>query len=143
MRKTIFSLLVIMPLTTAAQNFNIQIDKRQNTFKEIETISKQVDRMLSGNKTNWEELENQSQKLTAHSTALLSLFPPGSQAGSKAKSEIWSKPGKFNQLLTLMDLGFKELYQASKTKNIELAKVGLAHAQNTCRNCHRSYRSHW
>lgn len=143
MKKILIGLAVVLPLTAIAQDFSQQIKERQNTFEDIESTSKLVNKTLNGRDTDWSKLENQSQKLANHSQTLLTLFPQGSHVDSKAKPEIWSKPDKFNQLLTQMDQGFQDLYQASQNKDIKMAESGLESAQDTCRSCHRSYRSRW
>jgi cytochrome c556 len=143
MKKILIGLAVVLPLTAIAQDFSQQITERQNAFEDIESTSKLVNKTLNGRDTDWNKLENQSQKLANHSQTLLTLFPQGSHVDSKAKPEIWSKPDKFNQLLTQMDQGFQDLYQASQNKDIKMAESGLESAQDTCRSCHRSYRSRW
>ncbi|AIS57586.1 c-type cytochrome [Vibrio coralliilyticus] len=143
MKKILIGLAVVLPLTAIAQDFSQQITERQNAFEDIESTSKLVNKTLNGRDTDWSKLENQSQKLANHSQTLLTLFPQGSHVDSKAKPEIWSKPDKFNQLLTQMDQGFQDLYQASQNKDIKMAESGLESAQDTCRSCHRSYRSRW
>ncbi|NOI74550.1 cytochrome c [Vibrio coralliilyticus] len=143
MKKILIGLAVVLPLTAIAQDFSQQITERQNAFENIESTSKLVNKTLNGRDTDWNKLENQSQKLANHSQTLLTLFPQGSHVDSKAKPEIWSKPDKFNQLLTQMDQGFQDLYQASQNKDIKMAESGLESAQDTCRSCHRSYRSRW
>ncbi|NOI27544.1 c-type cytochrome [Vibrio coralliilyticus] len=143
MKKILIGLAVVLPLTAIAQDFSQQITERQNAFEDIESTSKLVSKTLNGGDTDWSKLESQSQKLANHSHALLTLFPQGSHVDSKAKPEIWSKPDKFNQLLTQMDQGFQDLYQASQNKDIKMAESGLESAQDTCRSCHRSYRSRW
>ncbi|WP_099607970.1 c-type cytochrome [Vibrio coralliilyticus] len=143
MKKILIGLAVVLPLTAIAQDFSQQITERQNAFEGIESTSKLVNKTLNGRDTDWSKLENQSQKLANHSQTLLTLFPQGSHVDSKAKPEIWSKPDKFNQLLTQMDQGFQDLYQASQNKDIKMAESGLESAQDTCRSCHRSYRSRW
>ncbi|AIW20841.1 cytochrome c [Vibrio coralliilyticus] len=143
MKKILIGLAVVLPLTAIAQDFSQQITERQNAFEDIESTSKLVNKTLNGRDTDWSKLENQSQKLANHSQTLLTLFPQGSHIDSKAKPEIWSKPDKFNQLLTQMDQGFQDLYQASQNKDIKMAESGLESAQDTCRSCHRSYRSRW
>lgn len=143
MKKILIGLAVVLPLTAIAQDFSQQITERQNAFEGIESTSKLVSKTLNGGDTDWSKLESQSQKLANHSHALLTLFPQGSHVDSKAKPEIWSKPDKFNQLLTQMDQGFQDLYQASQNKDIKMAESGFESAQDTCRSCHRSYRSRW
>ncbi|NUW69247.1 c-type cytochrome [Vibrio coralliilyticus] len=143
MKKILIGLAVVLPLTAIAQDFSQQITERQNAFEDIESTSKLVNKTLNGRDTDWSKLENQSQKLANHSQTLLTLFPQGSLIDSNAKPEIWSKPDKFNQLLTQMDQGFQDLYQASQNKDIKMAESGLESAQDTCRSCHRSYRSRW
>ena len=142
MKKLAISLLMTLPLSVHAEDFGADINKRQNAFDNIETISEQVEYTMDGQDTDWAKLETQSKSLATYSDSLLALFPQGSHSGdTKAKLEIWSKPQKFNQLLQQMDKGFQDLYQASQLKDIQMAEAALESAQDTCRGCHRSYRS--
>ncbi|MFS1495331.1 cytochrome c [Vibrio lentus] len=42
-----------------------------------------------------------------------------------------------------MNQGFTELQQASIEQDLSNAERGLDAANNTCRACHRTYRSRW
>ncbi|USD41753.1 cytochrome c [Vibrio sp. SCSIO 43135] len=143
MNKVMISLLCSTPLLVNAQDYSQQIEQRQHAFEQVETLVKSANRTLDGSQTDWDKLQATSLELSNHSQALLTLFPAGSQQGSKAKDSVWSKPEKFNQLLLQMDQGFAELYQASQQQNPSLAESGLDSAQKTCKSCHRSYRSRW
>jgi len=143
MNKVMISLLCSTPLLVNAQDYSQQIEQRQHAFEQVETLVKSANRTLDGSQTDWDKLQATSLELSNHSQALLTLFPAGSQQGSKAKDSVWSKPEKFNQLLLQMDQGFAELYQASQQQSPSLAESGLDSAQKTCKSCHRSYRSRW
>ncbi|MCW8335414.1 c-type cytochrome [Vibrio paucivorans] len=143
MNKVMISLLCSTPLLVNAQDYSQQIEQRQHAFEQVETLVKSANRTLDGSQTDWDKLQATSLELSNHSQALLTLFPAGSQQGSKAKDSVWSKPEKFNQLLLQMDQGFAELYQASQQQSPSLAESGLDAAQKTCKSCHRSYRSRW
>ncbi|MDC5849924.1 cytochrome c [Vibrio europaeus] len=119
------------------------MEQRQHAFEQVETLVKSANRTLDGSQTDWDKLQATSLELKTHSQSLLALFPTGSQQGSKAKENVWSKPEKFNQLLLQMDKGFGQLYQASQQQSPSLAESGLDSAQKTCKSCHRSYRSRW
>ena len=143
MKKTILSCLVLLPLVAKAHDFNAEIQQRQEAFSTIETISEQAESTIDGADTDWKELSKLSNKLSQHSSALFTLFPEGSQKDSKAKESVWKKSEKFNALLSQMDSGFEQLNRASREQNVDLAEAGLESAQDTCRSCHRSYRSRW
>ncbi|WP_414932832.1 c-type cytochrome [Vibrio europaeus] len=143
MNKVIVSLLCLTPLLVNAQDYSQQIEQRQHAFEQVETLVKSANRTLDGSQTDWDKLQATSLELKTHSQSLLALFPTGSQQGSKAKENVWSKPEKFNQLLLQMDKGFGQLYQASQQQSPSLAESGLDSAQKTCKSCHRSYRSRW
>ncbi|MGF1717585.1 c-type cytochrome [Photobacterium chitinilyticum] len=143
MKKTLLSCLVLLPLVAKADDFNAEIQQRQEAFSSIETIVEQAESMIDGEDTDWEELSELSNKLSQNSTALFTLFPEGSQKDSKAKESVWKKSEKFNALLSQMDSGFEQLNRASREQNVDLAEAGLESAQGTCRSCHRSYRSRW
>lgn len=141
MKKRLTTLFAVLPLCALAQQS--VIEQRQNAFNEIDSVTKQSEKLLSQSDINWLLLGENSQTLKEHSHALLSLFPEGSQQGSKAKTSVWSSPEKFQQLLAQMDQGYQTLYQASLEQDLSKAERGLEQAQNTCRGCHRSYRSRW
>lgn len=121
----------------------IQVEQRQHAFKQIETFVDKADDTLNGSDTDWAALSSISLNLTNHSQELMTLFPAESQEGSKAKDTVWTKPEKFNQLMKQMNEGFAKLHQASKQSEVSLAELGLETAQDTCKSCHRSYRSRW
>lgn len=143
MKVTIVSLLFALPALAVAQTNIDPIDQRQKAFSQIEDVAKQANKTLNGASTDWALLIEQSETLYKNSHTLSSLFPEGSDTGSKAKSDIWLKPEKFEQLLAQMDEGFEALYFASKNQDHKRAQQGLDSAEQTCRNCHRSYRSRW
>ncbi|WP_039985902.1 c-type cytochrome [Vibrio owensii] len=147
MKKTL-ALIALLPTifvstTVFAQDFSAQIETRQNAFERIESLSKQADKTLKGSNTDWHALEQIGVELTRHSAQLQQAFPEGSQAESKAKKEVWSKPDNFNRLMLQMDEGFAQLYQAAQNQQVSSAEAGLKQAQSTCRSCHRAYRSRW
>lgn len=117
------------------------IQARQDSFAAIETQLKEAQMLIDGKNTNWENLESLSKALQKHSQTLAVSFPIGSQENSKANADVWSKPEKFNMLMQKMDAGFQQIYQASLEKDAILAEQGVEQANDTCRACHRSYRS--
>lgn len=143
MNKIITCLLYSTPLLVYAQDYSQQINSRQEAFEQIKSLIKNTKRTLDGSNTNWSKLQQHTTSLTERSKSLQTLFPSGSQSGSKAKKSIWTKPERFQQLLARMDQGFQELYQASKNQDVTLAEMGLDKAKSTCKSCHRSYRSRW
>ncbi|MGB1321410.1 MAG: c-type cytochrome [Vibrio gallaecicus] len=154
MKKMTVRLLCVTTALLGAQAFSsqdmnqtdtgsIQVEQRQHAFKQIETFVDKADDTLSGSDTDWAALNSISLNLANHSQELMTLFPAGSQEGSKAKDTVWTKPEKFNQLMKQMNEGFAKLHQASKQSDVSLAELGLETAQDTCKSCHRSYRSRW
>jgi len=141
MKKLVISLCVLLSNIAFAQTSVDLINARQQAFVHIENQSEQVEDMMDEDVPNWSEIESISQQLVQHSQLLNTVFPEGSQAGSKAKEAVWDKPEKFNQLMQEMDSGFALLYQASQQQDKEAAEAGLEQAQDTCNGCHRSYRS--
>ena len=119
------------------------IQLRQHAFVQIENDAKQAGKALNNKQVDWEGLEQISQGLHESSVSLLSLFPEGSQEGSKAKQKVWSDKVKFERLLKEMDKGFEQLYQATINEDKPSAQQGLKQAQSTCKACHRQYRSRW
>ncbi|MDN3617601.1 c-type cytochrome [Vibrio gallaecicus] len=154
MKKMTVRLLCVTTALLGAQAFSaqdmnqtdtgtIQVEQRQHAFKQIETFVDKADDTLNGSDTDWAALSSISLNLANHSQELMTIFPAGSQEGSKAKDTVWTKPEKFNQLMKQMNEGFAKLHQASKRSDVSLAELGLETAQDTCKSCHRSYRSRW
>ena len=94
MKVTIVSLLFALPALAVAQTNIDPIDQRQKAFSQIEDVAKQANKTLNGSSTDWALLIEQSETLYKNSHTLSSLFPEGSDTGSKAKSDIWLKPEK-------------------------------------------------
>ncbi|RJX66556.1 cytochrome c [Vibrio sinensis] len=117
------------------------IEARQNAFTEIEIQLEQTEQIIDEDNTDWENLESLSKALQKHSQTLAVSFPIGSLENSRANADVWSKPEKFNMLMQQMDAGFQQIYQASQEKDAILAEQGVEQANDTCRACHRSYRS--
>ncbi|PSW15666.1 cytochrome C [Photobacterium rosenbergii] len=125
--------------SSAAQS----IEQRQQAFVQIESGAKLAGKTLDNKQVDWEGLEQISQELHQSSVSLHSLFPEGSQQGSKAKEKVWKDKAKFERSLNQMDAGFEQLYQATLTADKKVAQQGLKSAQSTCKACHRQYRSRW
>ncbi|MGD8110848.1 c-type cytochrome [Vibrio sp. TRT 17S01] len=143
MKKYFLGVLLLAPLWSQAQNFDSQIEQRQQAFKSIEQQSERVESLLDNHDLQWDEITKASEQLVAHSQSLSGLFPTGSDSNSKAKIEIWQDSEKFHNLLHQMILGFTQLNLGAQNQNQTLSQQGLEAAQKTCRNCHRTYRSRW
>ncbi len=143
MKNLTAALLAMLPVMSMAQNFDTEIQARQEAFKEIETVLEKADDTIDGSDTVWTELSQLSRTLTTHGNTLAVSFPKGSHEGSKAKEAVWSKSEKFDSLLNQMNAGFEDMYKASQQQNVSMAKEGLQQAEGTCRGCHRTFRSRW
>ncbi|MCC4817667.1 cytochrome C [Vibrio lentus] len=145
MKKFTIALIIALP-TIALPMISIAaadvVNNRQHAFSSIEEVSKQVDSELNNSDVDWLKVGELSDMLVEHGTVLNGSFAEG-DTGGKAKKEIWSKPEKFNQLMLQMNQGFTELQQASIEQDLSKAERGLDSANNTCRACHRTYRSRW
>ncbi|MBL1415542.1 MAG: cytochrome c [Moritella sp.] len=143
MKKTAIVIVFALPVMVMANTFETKIEARKTAFSGIETGLESVDDLIDGRNTDWQEMINVSQTLVTHGNTLETAFPSGSKEGSKAKSDIWDKPEKFNSLLNKMVVSFDQLSLASQNEDSKMAKNALKQAESTCRNCHRSYRSRW
>lgn len=117
------------------------VESRQYAFSQIAKQQKQIDKALGKSSPDWQQLEILSADLIANSASLQHLFVPGSQSGSKAKSKVWDNNIKFKGALTKMDNNFVSMGAAIQQQDKGMAKNALKQANNTCRNCHRQYRS--
>lgn len=136
-------MITIVTVSCYAQAYKEEIEQRQNTFAAIEDNSDFVEEELDEDQPNWQEIEQRSLKLVEHTKSLKLLFSPESAEDSRARTAIWEDPQKFNRLMTQLNSGFEELYQASKNQNMAAAEDALETAQDTCNSCHMSYRSLW
>ncbi|MBU2910685.1 cytochrome c [Vibrio splendidus] len=145
MKKFTIALIIALPtialpmISAAAADV---VNNRQQAFSSIEEVSKQVDSELNNSDVDWLKVGELSDMLVEHGDVLNASFAKG-DTGGKAKKEIWSKPEKFNQLMLQMNQGFAELYQASVEQDLSSAEQGLDSVNNTCKGCHRTYRSRW
>lgn len=71
------------------------------------------------------------------------LFVQGSQLDSKAKDKVWDDNMQFKAALDKMNNSFIKMDSAIQQQDKNTAKDALKQANNTCRNCHRQYRSRW
>ena len=140
MKKLTIALLIAVPVMAIAATE--AVNNRQQAFSSIEKLNKQVPSELGNRNTDWKKVEELSGSLVEHGIVLNSRIAE-SDTGGKAKETVWSKPEKFNQLMLQMNQGFTELQQASIEQNLSKAERGLDAANNTCRACHRTYRSRW
>ncbi|NVN83913.1 MULTISPECIES: cytochrome c [unclassified Vibrio] len=140
MKKLTIALLIAVPVMAIAATE--VVNNRQQAFSSIKKLNKQVSSELGNRNTDWKKVEELSESLVEHGMVLNSSFAE-SDAGGKAKETVWSKPEKFNQLMLQMNQGFTELQQASVEQDLSKAERGLDAANNTCRACHRTYRSRW
>ena len=140
MKKLTIALLIAVPVMAIAATE--AVNNRQQAFSSIEKLNKQVSSELGNRNTDWKKVEELSGSLVEHGIVLNNSFSE-SDTGGKAKETVWSKPEKFNQLMLQMNQGFTELQQASIEQDLSNAERGLDAANNTCRACHRTYRSRW
>lgn len=119
------------------------ITTRQGAFERIESQTEWVDDQVNESQVDWQALQAASEQLLEDSLLLSEAFPVGSQQGSKAKESVWKKPEKFQQLLTEMQQGYRQVVDGAKSQSVEAVEKGLDAANSTCRSCHRSYRSRW
>ena len=143
MKYKLYLLGLLLPGFTWANNSSTVIENRQQAFSTIEKQLENASDIIDGKGTNWGELGTVASKLQSASETLKHSFPEGSQPGSKSSDKIWQDPEQFQQLMTKMDQGFIELYQASEQQNPSMAEEAIDSVQDTCRSCHRSYRSRW
>ncbi|KZN37993.1 hypothetical protein N480_14715 [Pseudoalteromonas luteoviolacea S2607] len=135
--------LIALPLLASANSVNTAVESRQNAFEAIESLVDEAEDLLDAREIKWQKLLAVSAQLNAQGDIVLNAFPRGSHQNSRAKPRIWEKWGHFEGMMSQMDQGFKLLHKGSETQNTRLALQGLEAAADTCRSCHRSYRSFW
>lgn len=149
---TFIAVLFTLGLTTlsvqasesiSAEKLKQDIVQRQTAFSHIDKQQEQMAELLNGTEFNWQQLASLSTALNANSSSLQHLFVVGSQSGSKAKGKIWDDNQKFKAALAKMGKSFVLMDNAIKQQDSHAAKTALKQANNTCRSCHRQYRSRW
>lgn len=116
---------------------------RQKAFERIEAKAEWIADQVGQSQVDWQALEVASEQLLADSLLLSESFPAGSLQGGKAKETVWTKPEKFQKLLTEMQQGHQQVVEGVKSQSVKSVEKGLDAANSTCRSCHRSYRSRW
>lgn len=119
------------------------IKTRQHAFSQIDKQQKLIYKGLEKSSSDWAQLAVLSTELTANSGELQHLFIQGSQVDSKAKDAVWDDNIKFKTALAKMDNHFIDMATAIQEQDKHSAKAALKQANNTCRSCHRQYRSRW
>ncbi|WP_017220535.1 c-type cytochrome [Moritella dasanensis] len=147
---TALSLTFSLAITSAAASESTltasliqDVEQRQAAFSQIEKQQKQIDKALGNSSTDWSQLEVLSADLTVNSASLQHLFVQGSQLDSKAKDKVWDDNIQFKAALDKMNNSFIKMDSAIQQQDKNTAKDALKQANNTCRNCHRQYRSRW
>ncbi|KZN53812.1 hypothetical protein N474_19770 [Pseudoalteromonas luteoviolacea CPMOR-2] len=135
--------IIALPLLASAQSVNTTVESRQNAFESIETLVDEAEDLLDSREVKWQKLLAVSAKLNVQGEIVLNAFPQGSHQNSRAKSRIWERWGHFESMMSQMDQGFKTLKKGSESQDARMALRGLETAADTCRDCHRSYRSFW
>ncbi|WP_295893464.1 cytochrome c [uncultured Vibrio sp.] len=143
MKRLLPLIALTTPISLLANDFDRQIDDRQQAFTHIENELESTKRLLGNRNTDWVDLTERSEALQQYGELLHVSFPLGSHSESKAKKKVWDNPEKFERLLNQMTASFDTLSQASQQQDKALAKKSLKSANSTCKNCHRSYRSRW
>jgi cytochrome c556 len=119
------------------------IEARQQNFKTIDQNMKPLNSTLNADIVDWGQVS--ALAVSSHQAAieLQGAFPKESDAGSRAKSSIWSKPAKFNTFMAQMEQGYGDMLDGVVREDTALVKRGLKQVNGTCKGCHRQYRSAW
>lgn len=129
--------------TISTEQLKQDVAQRQTAFSDIDKQQEKLSKMLNSNNINWQEVNKLSTEITTNSASLQHLFVPGSQLDSKAKDKVWDSNQKFKSALAKMDNSFVMMDNAIKQQDRNAAKSALKQVNNTCRSCHRQYRSRW
>lgn len=134
---------LLLTTSAVASSHQAVIEQRQHGFEAIDEQAEQIERELKADKIDWLRVQELAENNQGLSENLLGQFPQGSAEDSRAKDKIWTERTEFDGLLKQMEQGFGELYQAAGAGQFSAAKQGLKQAKDTCRACHRKYRSFW
>lgn len=70
-----------------------------------------------------------------------SAFPPGSDANTKAKPEIWSDQEKFQAASEKMQAEVQKLSAASRTGDLAQIRTAFGAVGQSCKACHDNFRN--
>ncbi len=133
----------LLATSAAAQDFDLQIKTRQQAFETIEQSLERAEDIADSRDPNWQQLSKLSGELIELGNTVKNAFPKGSHKSSRAQTDIWEEPVKFNALMTQLNNGFITIANGSHNKNINEIEQGIEQAEDTCKSCHRGYRSLW
>ncbi|MBF7728553.1 c-type cytochrome [Pseudomonas sp. N040] len=122
------------------------LGKRQAIFKQMLKTSEELGGMLRGRlKFDPARFQLQAQALERLSKQPWQHFPKVQDAGeSAAKSDVWQRQERFQELARALQLRTAELLQASQAQPLAPAAVKPAQArvEAACKACHQEFRSH-
>ena len=134
---TLFAFYVLIPNVTLAQTkTRLQIE-RNIAMKNLAQSMMEV-----GKATNVEQSKAPANSILSNARKLQNMWPISSGgSATRARENIWNNYKDFNSkllnMLTVADL----LAKASQQKNLNLVKTRFVDVGNSCKGCHRIYRS--
>lgn len=122
------------------------LGKRQALFKQMLKTSEELGGMLRGRlKFDGPRFQIQAQALAQLSKQPWQHFPQVQDSGdSAAKSDVWQRQERFQELARALERRTGELLQASQAQPLTALAVKPAQAQveAACKACHQEFRSH-
>lgn len=140
---SLVAISLIASTSAVANTHQNVVEQRQQGFELIDTNIEQLEDELEEANVDWLRVKQLAKDNQQLSEQMLELFPHGSTDDSRAKKRIWDDWSKFEGMLSQMDQGFTQLYQAAEMEQLSTARQGLERAEDTCSSCHRKYRSLW
>ena len=89
---------------------------------------------------NFAFVEAEALKLAKWADMMPDFFPAGSDS-PKASPSIWTEFDTFTQLSADFGAAARALADAAQTEDANMVKAKLGAVGQTCKSCHRSYRS--
>ena len=136
-------LLAFTPLDAvlAQDTAAIIIKKRQDTLKQLNFLTRQLNRTFFFSKPDKNEVRTQAREILEISNGFSGLFPKGSGTGDTgARPEIWQNQEDFSSKIQDLHSAASVLGAAAKIGDMNAASNALSDLGAACSACHRIYR---
>lgn len=117
------------------------VKTRQNAFKDMLRTTEPMGAMFRQETYDAAQFEKLAEKLHSLRDAPWTHFGPDTQyPPSRSLDKVWSDQAGFQQLAETFKTRTDTLLQAARSHDAEQAKHAFDAVQDSCRECHQSYR---
>ncbi|WP_028025138.1 c-type cytochrome [Enterovibrio calviensis] len=137
---SVFSAGLLMTASAMAGDFAQQIDARQDGFLSFADSLKTMKKLEDGRDSDWEAIRALAIKNSETLATLPTLFPEGSDTGSRSRSTVWTKWDKFESDLSKLNGQFVDMASAAEAQDAKALTKAFKAAERSCKSCHRGFR---